>query len=96
MTETIAALTTLSSCLFPYLNCMQDGKTALMFASMNGNEAVCRLLLDKGADIEVKDRVSLFHVLFLSISLPYYPSSLSAPAFGLLLTGRKDGAGLCN
>jgi hypothetical protein len=33
----------------------QDGMTALIRASRNGHEAVCALLLDKGADMEAED-----------------------------------------
>ena len=42
----------------PYLTAWQDGWTALMKASYNGQEAVCGLLVDKGADIEAKNNVS--------------------------------------
>ncbi|KAJ4168311.1 hypothetical protein NW754_013645 [Fusarium falciforme] len=33
-----------------------DSQTPLLWAAMNGHEAVARLLLEKGADLEVKDR----------------------------------------
>ena len=37
---------------------MQDGSTALRLASHFGHKAVCKLLVDKGADTEAKDNVS--------------------------------------
>ena len=33
----------------------KDGKTALMWASCNGHEAVVRLLIEKGADVNAKN-----------------------------------------
>ena len=42
----------------PYLTAWQYGYTALIYASMKGHEAVCGLLVDKGADIEAKNNVS--------------------------------------
>ena len=42
----------------PYLTAWQYGSTALIYASMRGHEAVCVLLVDKGADIQAKNNVS--------------------------------------
>ena len=36
----------------------QDGYTALHNAAMSGNIDVARLLLDRGADVNIKDNVS--------------------------------------
>ena len=37
-----------------------SGETALHFASNNGHMSVARLLLENGADIDIKDAVSFF------------------------------------
>ena len=42
----------------PHLTAWQDGDTALICASQNGHEAVCVLLVDRGADANAKDKVS--------------------------------------
>ena len=36
---------------------LKDGNTALMFASFNGHSAVCELLLSKGANIDMVNKV---------------------------------------
>ena len=36
----------------------QYGNTALHIASFNGRENIVRLLLDRGADVDAKDKVS--------------------------------------
>ena len=36
----------------------QDGYTALHNAAMSGNIDVARLLLDRGADVNIRDKVS--------------------------------------
>ena len=42
----------------PHLTAWQDGRTALICASINGHEAVCVLLVDRGADANAKTNVS--------------------------------------
>ena len=37
----------------------QDNRTALMFAAGNGSVEVVKILLDKGADVNIQDKVSL-------------------------------------
>ena len=37
---------------------MQGGDTALIWASRQGHQSICQLLLTRGADIEAKDNVS--------------------------------------
>ena len=37
----------------------QDGNTALMWASYNGHKEMAKLLLDHGANINIKDKVSI-------------------------------------
>ena len=38
---------------------LQDNRTALMFAAGNGSVEVVKILLDKGADVNIQDKVSL-------------------------------------
>lgn len=40
--------------------CPQDGRTALIYAVQPGHENIVRLLLDAGANANVKDRVGVF------------------------------------
>ena len=39
------------------VRCEQDGRTALMYASINDNTEVVVQLLDKGADVNAQDKV---------------------------------------
>jgi hypothetical protein len=51
------------ACLYIYL---QDNHTPLIYAAQNGHSEVCALLLDHGAHIEAKDRVSPTFILLYS------------------------------
>ena len=39
--------------------CMQDGDTALILAASNGHSSMVTLLVEKGADITAKSKVSI-------------------------------------
>ena len=39
----------------------QDGWTALILASSNGHKEVAKLLVDHGADVNIKENVSIYH-----------------------------------
>ena len=41
----------------PFL-CMQFGETALMLSSVNGHVDIAKLLVQHGADMTIKDKVS--------------------------------------
>ena len=43
----------------------QDGRTALMWASENGDKEVVKLLLDHGADTNLKDKVSVTDMIYM-------------------------------
>lgn len=36
---------------------VQDNRTALMLAASNGNVALVRILMEKGADVNIQDKV---------------------------------------
>ena len=44
----------------------QDGHTALMRASMNGDRGVVKLLLGHGADPNMQDNVSVTDIIYMS------------------------------
>ncbi len=48
---------------------VQDGRTALHWAAEEGHVSVAEYLVDHGADIEVKDRVSRFGRVSLCVCL---------------------------
>ena len=50
----------------------KDGKAALMIAVVNGHQAMVELLLQKGADITLKNEVGAF---FLSVLASERPTS---------------------
>jgi len=45
--------------LFNHFNPPQEGSTSLMMAAREGNYSTAALLLDRGADKEAKDKVSV-------------------------------------
>ena len=47
----------------------QDGRTALYYAAQNGYADVCKLLIEKGCELDVQDAVSLSVKLALSLFL---------------------------
>ena len=53
---------------------IQDGRTALMFASDNGHLPVVEYLVQQGADINVQDKVrnSMSSMYYLGCLLFYY------------------------
>jgi ankyrin repeat protein len=48
--------------------CVQVGQTALLTALDNCNEQIVRLLVERGASLDIKDEVSLFMGLLSSLS----------------------------
>ena len=40
---------------------MQDNRTALMLAASNGNLDLVKILMEKGADVNIQDRVRYIH-----------------------------------
>ena len=43
------------TCVFLVL---QDNRTALMFAASNGNVDMLKLLMERGADVNIQDKVN--------------------------------------
>lgn len=37
---------------------LQDNRTALMFAASNGNVDVLKILIERGADVNIQDKVN--------------------------------------
>ena len=56
---------------------LQDGWTALMMASKAGHMEFVQVLLDKGADANIQDRVSgvIIHCVHAMQHVPRVPSS---------------------
>ena len=55
-----ASISVLKLIILPYYDTLhQDGCTALMWATRNDNAAMVTLLLDKGAAINIADKVKL-------------------------------------
>ena len=56
---------------------LQDGETALMKASEAGHMECVQVLLDKGADANIQDRVSgvIIHCVHAMQHVPRVPSS---------------------
>ena len=56
---------------------LQNGDTALMLASQAGNLECVEMLLDRGADINMQDKVSgvIIHCVHAMQHIPRVPSS---------------------
>lgn len=61
-----ASISVLKLIILPYYDTLhQDGCTALMWATRNDNASMVTLLLDKGAAINIADKVELcmYHIV---------------------------------
>ena len=50
--------THMSTCTYTYTVSLQDGWTALMVASQEGHVECVRMLLDRGAEVNMQNKVS--------------------------------------
>lgn len=49
---------------------VQDSRTALMLAASNGNLDLVKILVEKGADVNIQDKVRFMHVVAFFIPYP--------------------------
>jgi hypothetical protein len=64
----------------------QDGWTGLIIAAQNGHEAVVRLLLERGAEVDKATKVKCTQTIALSLSLSLSSSLPSSSSFSLSLS----------